>query len=258
MRRSLALAAVLALAACSTKHTTFTGNLKLGTTPEANYQAGVDELQAKNYTEATRFFEYVKTKYPFSKYSPLAELRLADIKYQQDRYVEAADAYRQFVQLHPTHEEVDYAEFRSGLAYFKDAPGEFALFPPAAEKDQRQAEKAVQALTDFVQTRPDSKYLPEAKKVLEEARTRLAAREWYVAEYYFKRSRWAGAAGRYEAMVERYPGSRHEVEALWKLAQAALKLDEKHRARKALQQLIVKHPADARRPEAEKLLASIR
>jgi outer membrane protein assembly factor BamD len=258
MRRSLALVAVLALAACSTKHTTFTGNLKLGTTPEANYQAGLDEQKSKNYAEATRFFEYVKTKYPFSKYSALAELRLADIKFSQGRFLEAADAYKQFVQLHPTHEEVDYAEFRAGLSYFKDAPGEFSLFPPAAEKDQRQAEKAVQALTDFVQTRPDSKYLPEGKKVLEEARGRLAAREWYVAEYYFKRSRWAGAAGRYETLVERYPGSRHEPEALWKLARAALKLDEKYRARKALQQLIVKHPSDTRRSEAEKLLASIR
>lgn len=258
MRRSLALAAVLALAACATKHTTFTGDLKLGTTPEANYEKGLDELKSKNFTEATRFFEYVKTKYPFSKYASLAELRLADVKFRQDRYQEAADAYKQFVQLHPTHEDVDYAEYQAGLSYYKDAPGEFALFPPAAEKDQRQAEKAAQVLGDFVQTRTGSKYLPEAKKVLEEVRARLAQREWYVGEYYFKRERWAGAAGRYETMVEKYPGSRHEAEALWKLARAALKLDEKYRARKALQQLVVKHPGDRRRAEAEKLLASIR
>jgi outer membrane protein assembly factor BamD len=35
-------------------------------------------------------------------------------------------------------------------------------------------------------------------------------------------------------------------------------VDEKHRARNALQRLIVKHPQDARRPEAERLLASLR
>ncbi|ACG74661.1 outer membrane assembly lipoprotein YfiO [Anaeromyxobacter sp. K] len=262
MRRNLALAAALsaavALAACGTKHTTFTGGLKLGKTPEENYQAGMDELKADNFTEAVKFFEFVKTKYPFSKFAALSELRLADVKFKQDRYLEAAEAYKQFVQLHPTHEDVDYAEYRSGLAYFKDAPGDFALFPPASEKDQRQAEKAVQVLTDFVQTRTQSKYLADAKKVLAEAQTRLAAREWYVAEYYYKRSRWAGAAGRYETLVDKYPGSAHEPEALWKLASACLKMDEKHRARKALQTLIVKHPGDARRAEAEKLLASIR
>jgi outer membrane protein assembly factor BamD len=258
MRRAIALASVLALAACTSKHTTFGGNLKLGKTPEDNYAAGVDELKADHYAEAVRFFEYVRTKYPFSKYAALAELRLADAKFDQGRFLEAAEAYQQFAQIHPTHEDVDYAQFRVGLSHFKDAPGDFALFPPAHEKDQRQTEKAAQALQDFVQTHPDSKYAAEAKKVLGQAQGRLAAREWYVAEYYFKRSQWAGAAGRYETLVERYPGSKHEADALWKLARAAMQLDEKFRARKALQQLIVKHPGDARRSEAEKLLASLR
>jgi outer membrane protein assembly factor BamD len=258
MRRTLALVALLSLAACTSKHTTFTGQLKLGKTAEENYQAGLDELKGENYTEAIRFFEYVKSKYPFAKHAALADLRLADLKYKQDRYVEAAEAYQQFVQLHPTHEEVDYAEYRAGLSYFKDAPSDFVLFPPAYEKDLRQVEKAVQVLGDFVQTKPDSKYAAEAKKLLGEAKSRLAAREWYVAEYYFKRDRWAGAAGRYERLVEKYPGSRHEAEALWKLARACIELDEKFRARKALQALVVKHPEDPRKADAEKLLGSIR
>lgn len=258
MRRTLALAALLALAACTSKHTTFTGDLKLGKTAEDNYQAGLDELKAENYTEAVRFFEYVKSKYPFARQAALSDLRLADLKFKQDRFAEAAEAYQKFVQLHPTHEEVDYAEFRSGLAYFKDAPGDFALFPPAHEKDLRQVDKAVQVLSDFVQTKPDSKWAPDAKKVLADAKGRLAAREWYVAEYYYKRDRWAGAAGRYETLVEKYPGSPHEADALWKLARSYLRLDEKFRARKALQALVVKHPQDPRKADAEKLLVSLR
>jgi outer membrane protein assembly factor BamD len=43
-----------------------------------------------------------------------------------------------------------------------------------------------------------------------------------------------------------------------KLAQAYLRVDEKHRARNALQRLIVKHPEDPRRRDAERLLASLR
>jgi outer membrane protein assembly factor BamD len=257
--RRLALVAGLALAAaCSSKHTTFTGELKLAKTAEDNYQAGLDEVKATHYEEATRFFEYVKTKYPYSKFAALADLRIADVKFAQDRFAEAAEAYTQFITLHPTNEEVDYAEYRAGLSHFKEAPGDFVLFPHAYEKDQRQTEKAVEVLTKFAKEHPTSKYLPEAQKVLDEARSRLAAREWYVAEYYFKRDRWAGAAGRYESLVEKYPGSRHEAEALYKLAHACIHLNEKFRARTALQQLIVKHPDDPRRVAAEKLLASLR
>ncbi len=262
MRRTAALvlpaAALLLLAGCKTKHVSFTGELKYGTNAEENYNAGMDLLRDKSYPEAQKFFEYVKTKYPFSKFAPLAELRIADSKFAQDLYAEAIEGYKQFVQLHPNHEDVDYAAYRQGLAHFKDAPSQFALFPPSYEKDQRQLERASDVLTKFLEKYPKSKYEPEARKARDEANQRLADHEWYVAEFYFKRKRWAGAAGRYEVLVDRYPGSKHEPEALLKLAQAAIALDEKHRARTALQKLIVKHPQDPRRPEAEKRLAALR
>jgi outer membrane protein assembly factor BamD len=252
------LAALAALAACTSKNVTFSGQMKYRQTAEENYQAGLEEVKDENWIEAVRFFEFVKTKYPFSKFAALSELRLADLKYDQGRYLEAADSYQQFVQLHPTHEEVDYAEFRAGLSYLRDAPGDFALFPPPHEKDQRQVEKAVTVLRDFVQTRPESKHAADAKRHLADAEGRLAAHEWYVAEFYFKRKKWAGAAGRYETLVERYPGTRYEPEALLRLARSYVALDEKYRARTALQKLLAKHPGDSRRAEAEKLLASLR
>jgi len=255
---ALATASAVALAGCPSKHTTFSGALKYGKDAEENYQFGVDELKAENFSEAGKFFEHVRLKYPFSKYASLSELRLADVKYDQGRFLEAADAYAGFVQLHPTSEDVDYAEYRSAISHLKEAPSDFALFPPSYEKDQRQVQKAVDILEDFVKTRSASKYLEDAKKALADAKTRLAAHEWYVAEYYYKRSRWAGAAGRYEALLDRYPGSPYEPEALYKLARSCMRIQENHRARTALQKLIVNHPQDPRRPEAEKLLASLR
>ena len=259
MRRTAALAAALAaLLACGTKHTSITGKVRYGQSAEENYQSGQDELKASNYPEAVKFFEYVKTKYPFSKYAALSELRLADVKFKQGRYAEAAEAYRQFVQLHPTSEELDYAEFRVGLSRFREAPEDFVLFPPAHEKDGRALQAAVTELKDLVTSRPDSKYAAEAKKILEEALARLARHEWYVADFYYRRKRWAGAARRLETLLERYPGSGRDVDALFRLAQAYVKMDERHRAKKALQQLVVKHPDDPRRPEAEKLLAGLR
>jgi outer membrane protein assembly factor BamD len=257
-RAALALAAVLPLLACGSKHVSFTGKINYAKTPEDNYKAGVDELDAGNWAEAVKFLEYVRTKYPFSKYSALAELRLADVKFKQERFAEAAEAYGAFVQLHPTNEEVDYAEYRVGLARYREAPEDFILFPPAFEKDQRSLTAAVSVLRDFLQTKPGSKWAPEAKKVLDKCLTRLAEHEWYVAGFYWKRNRWAGAAGRLETLVEKYPGSPHDVDALMMLARAYLNLDEKYRAQKALQQLVVKYPNDPRRPEAEKLLASLR
>ena len=253
-----ALAAALLLAACGSSRVSITGEVRYGKTAQDDYQAGQEELKDRNFTEATKFFENVRNKYPYSSYAALADLRLADVKYDQEHFVEAAEAYQQFVQLHPRHEQVDYAAFRVALSHWRERPAEHFFTPPSEEKDQAQVRDAVKAVEDFVKKYPDSKYRPDAVKILAEGRGRLAEHEWYVAQFYAKRARWAGAAGRYEALAREFPDTPRAPAALYELAQACLKLEERHRARQALQQLIVKFPQDPRRAEAEKLLASIR
>ena len=103
-----------------------------------------------------------------------------------------------------------------------------------------------------------SKYVPEAEKLAAEAKGLFVERDWYVAGFYRNRDRWEGVAFRMEHLLKEYPGSRYESRALYQLAEAYLKMNERYRAQQALQQLIVKHPDDPLRPQAEKLLAGLR
>ncbi len=259
MLRALALAAaLLSLSACGGQHVTLGGQAKLGKTAEEDYQAGLDLMKDKAYPDAEKFFRNVKTKYPFSKYAALSDLRLADLKFDQKLWSEAAAAYDEFVRLHPTHEDADYAEFRVAVSHLEDAPGDFVLFPHSYEKDQRQVVQAVAAFEAFLEKYPSSKYAPDARKALAAAKGRLADHEWYVGDFYYKRGKWAGAAGRYQGIVDKYPDSRHEPEALLRLAECYVRMDEKFRARTALQKFIVSHPNDPRRGQAEAELAKLR
>lgn len=258
MRRILALALAAGLVACATKHTTATGNLRLGKTPEENYQKGIDELKAKNFPEAIRFFEYVKAKYPFSSVSVASDLRLADVKFAQERWSEAAAAYESFIKEHPSSPDLEQAEFRAGVAHRRSAPGDFFLLPPAEEKDQSDTEKAVELLRAFVQKHPDSRYLPEARKELLAAETVLAGRELYAGDFYFKRKHWAGAADRYKGLTENYPATPQAEPALLKLARSYVEMKETFQARQTLQRLIAQHPRSRERYAAEKLLDALR
>src|SRR5215216_4418922 len=76
-------------------------------TAKQNYDKGLAEMKDENYPEATRFFSFVKQKFPFSKYAVLAELALADTQFTRGAYQEAIDAYKTFARLHPTHEKVE-------------------------------------------------------------------------------------------------------------------------------------------------------
>lgn len=260
MRRAaswLALLSLLApLGACGGKAATPAAGER--SAAEVDYDAGVAELEDKSYPEAQKILERVRTKYPYSKYAALAELRLADLRFRQDKYLEAAEAYAQFAKMHPTHDEVDYAAFRVGLSRYQDMPSDFFLFPASFERDMSAAEAARKAFEEFLGKYPRSKYAEEARKKFDDVKGRFADREWYVAAFYRKRERWPGVAARLERLVKEFPGSRREPEALLGLAEAYLKMDERFRAQQALQQLIVRYPKDPRRAEAEKLLASLR
>ncbi|MGB8931601.1 MAG: outer membrane protein assembly factor BamD [Anaeromyxobacteraceae bacterium] len=258
MRRLLVIATLLPLLACGSKRVSLTGEMRYGKSAEENYDAGLEEAKAERWDEASKLFEYVKTKYPFSKQAALADLQLADLKFRQELYAEAAAGYQAFGQLHPNHEQADYARFRVGLSLFKDAPGDFVLFPPPHEKDQRTLNEAVKALEGFLAAWPKSQYVPEAQKTLAEARGRLAEHEWYAAKFYASRGKWPGAAGRIETLLEKYPGTPREVEAMFMLADAYQRMGERFRAQQALQKLVATHPDDPRRPEAERLLAKLR
>ncbi|HZZ85828.1 MAG TPA: outer membrane protein assembly factor BamD [Anaeromyxobacteraceae bacterium] len=258
MRRLLPFALLLA-AACGSSRVSLSGEVRYGKSAEEDYTAGLAEMKDHNWPEAVKFFEHARTKYPFSKFAALSELGVADVKYEQDAFVEAAEAYDSFVKLHPTHEKVDYAAFRAGESLYKEAPTGFVLFPPAYEKDQAELVKAAQRFTDFLKAWPSSKYRPEVEKLLAAARDRLAEHEWYVAQFYAKREKWAGAAGRLEGLVRDYPGSGREVEALLQLTDLyASRLDDRFRARQALQQLITRQPEAARKAGAEKRLEALR
>ncbi len=253
-RWPLAAALALSLAACAKKAPA----VKYETQAEQEYVAGVTALEDRDFPDAQRILERVRTKYPYSKYGTLAELRLADLKYDQTKFIEAADAYQGFVKIHPSSPEVDYAAYRAALSRWNDAPTDFFLFPPVYERDLAQVTKAADGLAGFVEKFPNSKFAPDAREKLAKARDILANRDWYAFEFYKKREKWQGAAFRLERIMQDYPGSAREPEALWQLADMYVKLSERFKAQRALQTLVVKYPASPQRPMAEKLLADLR
>src|SRR6185437_15803148 len=84
----------------------------LGYTEDAKraYDAAMAEYNAKNWIDAQTLLREVKRKYSYSKYARLAELRLADSDYEQEKYSEAIREYKDFIHAHRSdNEDVEYA-----------------------------------------------------------------------------------------------------------------------------------------------------
>jgi len=235
---------------------TSTSNPQFASDAQANLAKGNEALRSKSYLDAEKYFEYVKTKYPFLDAAKEAEIRLADIDFDREKYTEARDRYQNFVKLHPTHPKVDYAAFRAALTHYKDMPSEFFILPPAREKDQGQVRAANKAMTDFVRSYPNSEYFPEAKKILEDTKHRLAEHELYVAEFYAKRGKWVAVAQRLETVADKYSGLGYDERVLFQLHDVYGKLKDKSRAEDALRKIISRMPGTPAASKAQQMLGS--
>jgi outer membrane protein assembly factor BamD len=228
-------------------------------TAKQNYDKGLTELKGENYTEAVRYFSFVKQKFPFSKYAVLAELALADTHFQRGNFQESIDSYKNFMRLHPTHEKVEdgYVAFRIAECYVKDMPDDWFLVPPAYEKDQSAVRDAYRELTDFLDKYPDSKYIPEAKKRWRDVVARLLEHEVYVARFYLDRGYPKAAILRIEGALRRYPESGREAELLLVLGQTHLEMGNPRSARDTFERVVKEYGSASQAKRAELYLEFI-
>ncbi|GAB4569630.1 MAG: hypothetical protein Tsb0020_23940 [Haliangiales bacterium] len=246
----------IGLLGCSTAPT---GVANYAATAQQNYNKGLAELEEKDWIAAAKYFSFVKARFPYSKYAVLAELRIADAEFGAEHYLQAIDNYKLFTRFHPTHRMVTngYAPFRVGESYMKMLPDDMWILPPSYEKDQSASYDAERELRTFIKKYPDSTYRERAEEMLVEIHTRLAAHEWYVAEFYWKRDKPMGAVLRLRRLLDRYAGTRYDGDALWLLGQAYVEVKMPARARQAWQRLIDEHPDHARIDDARNSLANL-
>jgi len=247
---------LLLLTSCAALKALGSGEAELvyGADAESNLAKGDEALESKNYPEAARYFEYVKTKYPYIEAAKTAELRLADTDYDRERFIEARDRYQNFVRLHPTHPKVDYAAYRAAITHYRDVPSDFFILPPSTEKDQVEVKAALVAINDFLNAFSQSEFVPEAKKVQTDVKKRLAEHELYVAEFYAKRERWPAVINRLQNVVKNYTGTGYEEKVFFGLYDAYRQIKDEPRAREMLAMYVAKFPEDRGVKRAQAIL----
>jgi outer membrane protein assembly factor BamD len=235
------------------------GEVQFSNDAEENMRKGDEAMAGKNFQEAASYFEFVKTKYPYLELAKTAELRLADADFERDRFIEARDRFQNFVRLHPTHPKVDYAAYRGALTHYKEIPSDFFLLPPASEKDQVEVRNALTAMSEFTRAYSGSEFIPEAKKVMDDVRLRLAEHELYVADFYSNRNRerWPAVIARLNVVAKNYAGIGLDERVAFGLYNAHLKMNDPVKAREALEHYAKAFPDAPGAKKALKLAAEL-
>jgi outer membrane protein assembly factor BamD len=178
----------------------------------------------------------VKNKHPYSRLATGAELRVADIYFKRETYIEAQAAYQIFKELHPRHSNSDYVTFRLGMSYFMQ-------LPPTIDRDLGQAHKAILYFDEVIRAFPQSQYVEQAQKQKEKARRMLADKELYIADFYFKREHFQSALPRYEKVLVLYTTEGVEPKALMGAGLAAAGAGDLDKGGRYLNRLLENYPS---------------
>jgi outer membrane protein assembly factor BamD len=223
-----------------------------------SYDAALAEFDAHNWIEAQTLMREVRRKYSYSKYARLAELRIADADFEQDKFPEAIREYRQFVHDHRSDaDEVTYARSRIADAEYAQI-GDSIFLASGEERDQATILDTYKELRGFVHDYPSAKETVRMRKLLGEVTGRLIRHELYVARFYLEKSNFDAAISRIQYALRNFaetplPGAAAvddeatalEPEALLLMGETYLKMHKWSEARDSFATIQHRYPGSA-------------
>jgi outer membrane protein assembly factor BamD len=221
------------------------------------YDAAMEEYNAHNWLEAQTLLREVKRKYSYSKFARMAELRIADADYEQEKFSDAIREYKDFIHAHRSDaDDVAYARSRIAESTYSEIP-ETALVGAAEERDQASVVDAYKELSSYLSDFPDAKETPHVRELLGQVVARLVRHELYVARFYLGRDDYEAAVARIQYALHNFgPGGSQvragiaadsdlDAEALLLLGQTYLKMHKWPEARSAFETIVSAHGASS-------------
>ncbi len=233
---------LLAAAACKTGPDL---SADYGQTALENYELALGEFTDKDWDEAVAYADFVRIRFPFSRYSVEADLLIARAEFEQGNYITSRDAFKQFAKLHPSHKHSrnGWSSYMAAASAYMAAPDKtFFLLPPHYQLDLSQLREALDDLAYFFDHHGGTVTEKHARALKDDVNRRLLEHELYVARYYLDRERPEAAIGRLEAAHVRYGGIGLDAEVMFLLAVTYLRMEEVELSRSAFAELQSEHP----------------
>ena len=251
MRRPLLLlllAAVLASTGCSKISKLWKDDDKNEGQPvEVLYERGHDEMRSERWNSAAETFQRLVAQYPYGPYTEQALMETAYADFKAGKHDDAVSVIDRFIRTYPTHRNIAYFYYLRGLS---NATRNTVFLQKvfSLQMSNRDLSTPMQAYNDFsivVERYPNSRYAADAAQRMIVLRNLFAKHELDSSLYYLRRGANVAAAKRATYLLETYPQSEHQNDAVAVLAVAYTELGNEALAadaKRVLQQNDPQHP----------------
>jgi outer membrane protein assembly factor BamD len=207
------------LAGCAAKQATVTPGA--ADADKFLFDRGTESAKEKKWLQAREYYRNLVDNYPQSPFRPDAKLALGDT-YIGDGGTEnlllAANEFREFLTFYPTHPRADYAQLQLARAFTEQML--------APERDQAATRDAIKEIEIFLQRFPNSKLMPEARRMEREAKDRLSEANYRVGFYYFRVRWYPGAIDRFKDLLATDPAYSGRDAVYYHLAESLYRTAE--------------------------------
>jgi outer membrane protein assembly factor BamD len=224
------------------------------------FDRGTESAKEKKWLNAREYFRNLVDNYPQSPFRPDAKLALGDTYIGEDTtesLLLAANEFREFLTFYPTHPRADYAQLQLARSFTEQML--------APERDQAATKDAIKEIEIFLQRFPNSKLMPEARKMEREAKDRLSEANYRVGYYYFRVRWYPGAIERFKEILKTDPNYTnrdavyyHLAESLYRSGEAAKEPAKKAEALPYYEQLIKEFEKSEYLAAAQKRVAELK
>jgi outer membrane protein assembly factor BamD len=197
------------------------------------YQKGTDALNGKKWLTAREYFKQVTETYTQSPIRPDAKLGIGDTymgEGSSEALVLAIAEYQEFLSFYPTHARADYAQYKIGLAHFRQMR--------APQRDQTETRDTIREFETFVARYPNSSLMPEVKNRLREAKDRLSEAEFEIGRFYFRIRWYPGAVDRLQTLLKSDPEFTGRDGAYFYLGESLMKENRRAEALPLYEKLV--------------------
>ena len=220
LRVSLFLALVLGLSACSTVGHWFgheKGQEKTETlSVEELYGTAHADVQKGDYSRALKYFTRLVARFPYGPYNEQAQLELAYVQYKIGKPDDATSTIDRFIRTYPRHRHIDYAYYIKAVINFDRNVGPlsriFRMDPSA--RDLNGPTTSFNDFNEVLRRYPNSIYAADARQRMVYLRNELARHELLVGLYYYRRGAYVSSADRAKYLLENYPQSQYQNDAV--------------------------------------------
>jgi len=249
MRLAALLLITLAASGCATTSKLFGRDKDTaeGQPVEEIYAKGHKSMTTGNWANAESTFRQLIAEYPYGPYTEQALVESAYAQYKSGKPEEAVSTIDRFIRTYPTQRNVPYMYYLRGLAN----SGRDTVFLQKVwrlDPSRRDLVTVRQAFNDFnllAERYPDSRYTADARQRMVALRNLMARHEMDTALYYLRRQAWVSAANRGRFLLETYPQSEYQNDAVAVLAESYSQLGNQtlaDDARRVLQLNDPQHP----------------